>query len=499
MRLMSKWTFLLLAILLAFLLYWRWQISLVRFFDIDEFSYMHWAAQVAHGQRQYVDFLSYFTPGFFWVFAPIFWIMGKTAQVFIAGRVVSFIVFLSILSALSYLWKITRNVKWAVLPAIILAFLPMPYDKLLEIRPDNLSALFMLLGVIGEIRAMQTKKYMWWLTAGLAYSASLFVLTKTIPVVAVGGIVAVISEVSFQSLKSLKAPKSLMYFGAGLIGPWILFFAGTALAGHFPVVWYSLTKLPFEVYKSSLVFPMEADLFFFPNASFYGGTGHTITLGLITNNVLWILAAVIGVYRLFTADRKHLLSEILIALAFFVQIYGYVKFFPAKHSQYLVPIALFVAYYAADGLALFFEWLRRAGGNLSLGILLFGFVYLLVVTTIGVNGSKLTNTNVGQLGVVTELLKIIPPGARVVDLEGRMLFWPEGYPVCCMTVDRALQYATRRPEPFARYLDTYPAQYIWDGSQDRTAVFDPVNQKYIFAHYEPVEGWGNALYALRSM
>ncbi|MCX6791665.1 MAG: hypothetical protein NT149_01345, partial [Candidatus Gottesmanbacteria bacterium] len=129
---------LLLAGLLVYLLWWRGMVSTTRFFDVDEFSYMHWTAQVARGQHMYTDFFSYFTPGFMWVFAPIYWIYGVSVNVFSAARGVSFVIFLGILGSLGYVFGITRGWKWAILPVIILAFLPMPYDKFLEIRPDNL-------------------------------------------------------------------------------------------------------------------------------------------------------------------------------------------------------------------------------------------------------------------------------------------------------------------------------------------------------------------------
>ncbi|KKW10811.1 MAG: seg [Microgenomates group bacterium GW2011_GWC1_49_7] len=73
--------FFFLSALLIFLLVWRWRVSATRFFDVDEFSYLHWTAQVARGELPYVDFFSYFTPGFMWAFTPIFWIYGQTTQV----------------------------------------------------------------------------------------------------------------------------------------------------------------------------------------------------------------------------------------------------------------------------------------------------------------------------------------------------------------------------------------------------------------------------------
>src|SRR3990172_2813217 len=106
--------------LLIYLLSWSWRVSSIRFFDVDEFSYMHWTAQVARGEHMYTDFFSYFTPGFMWVFAPIFWLYGVSVNVFSAARSVSFVVYLGVLGGLGVLWGETRGWKWALLPVVIL-------------------------------------------------------------------------------------------------------------------------------------------------------------------------------------------------------------------------------------------------------------------------------------------------------------------------------------------------------------------------------------------
>jgi hypothetical protein len=447
---------------------------------------MHWTAQVARGEHMYTDFFSYFTPGFMWVFAPVFWLYGVSVQVFTAGRVLSFVIYLSILSSLSYLWGITRGWKWALLPAVLLAFLPMPYDKFLEIRPDNLATLLAIIGVIGEIRGIREKKNRWWVLSGLAYSASLFVLAKTLPIVAVGAGIAILAD----------RKKSLMFF-SGLAGPWILFFSGALIGGNLGLAWYSLTKLPFEVYKSAANYYMGPMLFFYPNGAFYGLPGTSITPGLIVNHALWIMGGITGAYRLVTPfrdrNRANTCIELLLGGIFFVSAAAYVKYFPLKHSQYLIPIAVFIAYYAADALGNFFNWLERAGGYASLVLVLAGFVYLLIVITKDVNTPKLSATNTAQLAELKTLMRTVPLNARVVDLEGRMVFWPEGYPISSFAFDTFLPFVSRKPQPLARYLSVRPAEYMYEGDSNRFATFTVENAAYITAHYAPVAGFGGRL------
>lgn len=488
--------------LLGYLLFWRYRVSVTRLFDIDEFSYMHWTAQVARGERPYVDFISYFTPGFMWAFAPIFWIYGVSVNVFTAARSVSFVIFLGILGSLGYLYGITRGWRWALLPVVILAFLPMPYDKFLEIRPDNLATLLALIGVIGEVIALMGKsrgagsryagKKIWWLVSGFAYSASLFVLAKTLPIVAVGAGIAVLS--------AWKDRKKFLFFLLGLLGPWVLFFSGAAVFGHFSAVWYSLTTLPLEVSKSAVNYHMEANLFFYPNDWFYGLPAQAggITLGLIVNHAIWIVALVVGTYRLVTpirdSKKNNTLIELLVAGVFFVSIAAYVKFFPLKHSQYLIPIAVFVAYFAADGLENFFDWLIHAGGFASFGIIFLGFAYILVVVMKQVNTPKLKASMSGQLNEISALIRVIPLPARVVDLEGRMVFWPDGYPISSLPFDGFLSYVSRPPESLNEYLAKHPAEYIYDGDSNRMATLTTENLAYIRAHFAPVREFGGRLW-----
>ena len=485
--------FFFLSALLIFLLVWRWRVSATRFFDVDEFSYLHWTAQVARGELPYVDFFSYFTPGFMWAFTPIFWIYGQTTQVFIAARTVSFVIFLGMLGSLGYVFGITRGWRWALLPVVILAFLPMPYDKFLEVRPDNLATLLALIGVIGEIGGIKGisgrngRRETWWFLSGIFYAASLFVLAKTLPIVAVGALIAF-----------LASRKKFPFFTLGLLGPWVLFFLSAAVTGHFSQVWYSLTRLPFEVYRSAVNYPMEPNLFFHPNASFYGGNGYGITQGLLVNHALWIVAVFMGAYRLLmpymTGDKKRVLQELLVSGVFFVSIFFYVKFFPLKHSQYLIPIAVFVAYYAADGLSVFFDWFLKKGGYPSLVIVVIGFVYVLTAATGEINAGKLKSTNAAQLSLIDLMQETIPHTARVVDLEGRMVFWREGYPMCCLPFDISMPYITRPPPSLSGYLTQHPADYIYEGDTERLAQLSAENREYVLANFAQVPGFGGKLW-----
>jgi hypothetical protein len=491
-----------LIVLLVYLAVWRVRVGLTRFFDVDEFSYLHWSANVAKGLTPYKDYFLMATPGFIWVLAPFVWLSGVSTKIFLIGRMISLVIFAGILAELGVLFGLTRSWKWAILPMVILAFLPMPYDKFLEIRPDNLSTLLAIAGLVLEVfvltRAGKRDRLIWFLS-GFAYMASLLVLAKTIPFVIAGFAIVLIPVIG----KFVRSPKNFrwqdagyfLYLVAGFFLPLAGFFFWLIATGAAPAAWYLLTRATFEIYYH-LQYYMGADLFFYPNASFYGGNGYTITLGLIVNHAIWILALVVGAYRLVTPVREgkknETFVELLIAGIFFVSIASYVKFFPLKHGQYLIPIAVFVAYYAADGLASFFDWFERAGGQASLAVVLVGFCYLVITVTNDVNAPKLLETNTMQLTEFTALLHTIPLSSRVVDLDGRMLFWHEAYPICCLPLDTYWPLLSHPPQSLVLYLSSRPADYMY--GIDRLGGLSPESLAYIRAHFAPVAGFGNRLW-----
>lgn len=453
--------------LLVFLLWWRWQISQTRFFDVDEFSYLHWAASLVKGQRPYVDFFMFFTPGFLWLFAPLVKLFWMSADVFLAARTAAFFIFLGILGSLGYLWGKTRGWKWALLPMVLLAFLPMPYDKFLEVRPDNLATLVAIIGMIWAIKGR-------WFWSGVFYSLSLLLFVKTLPFVVVGAVVGLLAG-------------GAAWFLAGLSLPAALFFLWALTLGDFGVVWYSLTKLPFEANMIGKLGVMEPHLFFFPNPAFYGAWG--MTLPLIANHAIWILGIVMGVYRFFTpfltagGDKRKVLVEWLVSGTFLLLVFGYVQFFPLKHSQYLIPIAVFIAYYAADAL-------KKIGKIWVMGVI----GGLLILATIQTNKPKLAWTNTMQIAQMRTLTKTIDPDAEVLDLEGRMLYWKDAYAICCVPFGQFEGFLSRRPEVLRAVLEKKRSPYIWQGDTGRLNTVAWEDQQYVRQRYAPVDGWGEKLW-----
>jgi hypothetical protein len=494
-----------LTVILLFLFVWRLRVSATRFFDVDEFTHMHWAAQMARGEKPYLDFFTFFPPGYYWFLRPLFWFYSGSADIFLAGRKLSFFVFLGILSALAFLFAKMRSKKYVLLPVVLLTFLPMPFDKYLEIRPDNFATFLGLVGVCASIVALDSSRkkisVLFWGIAGVCYSASVLVLTKMMPFATIGGGIAGLSILlSFWEHKKIQKtflPAYGCFLGMGIVG--IFFLLWIVLFNNISAAWYSLLKLPFEANTINRFLIMEPHLFFFPNSSFYGGTGTGITKGLFWNHTIWLLGIVFGAYRLFTpflagkGEKNKILRELLVAGIWGFSVWGYIYGFPLKHSQYLIPIAIFIAFYAADGIVLVLEKLEKKHILFSL-VLLIGIGVALIPANQDVNAVKLSWTNENQLKELTQLIQTIPQTQDVFDLEGRMVFWKTPYAICCLSYGIFFDYISQKPLPLSQVLEEKKTPYVFQGDSGRFWAIPSGDVTYIKEHYAPVPDWGEKLW-----
>ena len=70
------------------------QLSIFRYFDMDEYAYLSWATHLSQGNIPYVDFFYGVLPGFLWFLAP-FTGSSPDVTVFVTIRTVFFIVLLA--------------------------------------------------------------------------------------------------------------------------------------------------------------------------------------------------------------------------------------------------------------------------------------------------------------------------------------------------------------------------------------------------------------------
>ena len=471
--------------LLFSFLRWHFLLGLTRYFDVDEYAYLHWAYQIFSGQKPYTDFFLYVPPGYQWFLAPLFW-LGRGTAPLLAARVQAFLVFAGLAAAVGLLFWLVRRSWLALLAAALLPFLPLPFDKFLEIRPDTLAALLVVIGIIWQICWMRTgnRKRAW--LAGMFYGLSLIVLPKSVPAVGVGLLVGLIWWLEERK-------NGLLAFAGGLAVPLILFGLWTLTLGNPGRVYYSLFRLPFEVNEISRIFYMGPDLFFYPNSIFYGAGGWPVQL--IVNHALWVTGILIGILSLLApyltaskAQKTGVYEEVLIAGIFIVQIVYYVLWSPLKHAQYLIPIAVWVAFYAADGWNFFWQWARGTAGKSYL----FVFVFLLLAaglykSNILAEKPKLSMNNQEALATISEIQAKIPSNEFLLDLDGRTIYYPGPYYVCCLPFGQYAPYLTRPLPSLSEALEKTKTRYIWQGEPDRLTTLAAGDQEYIAAHYANVK------------
>lgn len=479
------------GLVFGFMLYWKLKLGLTRYFDADEFAYLHWAHNVFSGRLPYRDFLLYVPPGFLYFLAPLFWLFDGV-NVLLAARVMAWVVFVGVCVVLGSILVILRSSRsanrawddWGVffLPGIILSFLPLPSDKLLEVRPDNLAMLVALIGMACQIRLLEQPRENQPRSdrgknlasmAGILYGVSLLVLPKVVPQVAVASCIVVLLGLGDTDKRNV-----VWKFFFGLFAPLAIFGIWALSLGDFSAVWYSLTKLPFEVNRLGELYPMQKDLFFYPNEIYYGVSGWST--GLLANHLIWMVGLFYGIHRLLSRDFLIAGSMMAYIVTF---IYGY----QLRHAQYLIPIAVFVALFAANGLMDF-----RSNLNKLLRILRFPQIQrntiqtllfvIIAWTTIQVfrtvNQPKMAWTNQKDFQTLERVRAAVPDDAFVFDLTGATIFYKDPYYVSAVPYGEWKEYLTR-PLPDLRLPR---GTYIYRDTLKRVDLvvpFDPKMYHYL--------------------
>lgn len=460
--------------LLAYIIFVRYQLGLTRYFDPDELAYLNWGAHIAVGQQPYVDFMLQTTPGFVWLVSLLFHFASGLTPV-MWGRVLALVISLVWAGALGYLfWQIRRS--WlAILVPIIFLLLPMPGDKLLEIRPDNLAMALFTIGLIFAVSWFKKERRLSIWFSGIFFGLSILTLQKTIPQIAWA-----MTQISLVALRERHRWESSKLLFTGLLLPLVLFGLWAIVTKHPNLVWYSVVNLPFETSVVSKFNASDLWFYFQPNSIYYGQWGKGI--GWIFNHSLWLLAIFIAFSRFivaFLAKTKERSAELLFTGSFFVAIIIYITS-PLKHPQYLLPAMGFIAWYAVDGVYLLFKKISYLGYLGYLGILILS---LFLVQSVWI--PKLAWTNATTQQKMLYLWKTIPKGEPVLDLEGRSLYYPYPYYVCCLSFGQFGAGLSQPLPPLIESLKKSKTKYIYQAEINRIGALLPIDRDYILSHYTP--------------
>jgi hypothetical protein len=442
----------------------------------------------------YRDFFAYSAPGFFWFLEPVVYFFHGFAA-FIAGRIMMYGIFVSLAMVLSALFWEMRKSWIVVFIPLLLVFLPLPSDKFIEIRPDTLAVLLVIIGVWIQIRHMNTvvskTKLLPLVAVGICYGLSLLVSQKTLILVGI----SILGFIGWSRLqiqqRNVSSQSSIVEIGALLGGGAVIGLISSIWfisLGNIPIVWYSLVRLPFEANKLAKLFPVAADFFFYPNDVIYGTAGYHI--GYWLNLALWVFGILIATFRFVTTvtfqDTKTGWQEGIISVNCLLSILLFIYVMPMKHAQYLIPSAVFVVWYVADGLYIFWKENQKTAFHRLWAVFLFGvFIYLLGIGYRLVNEPK-SYWRQDQQVELEVLLRTIPTTEYILDFECVSLYYPSPYYITCMPVGQVTPLISLKLPTIRERLKETNTRYIYQGRWHRTQELLPDDQLYIAEHFTPI-------------
>lgn len=455
-------------VVFAAILLGRLHLSVIRFFDPDEFAHIHWSFLIAKGSLPYKDFFLIIPPVFHFFLLPVFLLKESTITL-ISARIYIFFLYLANILILFQIFKsVTKNVLSSLLAVTIFAAFPMTLDKTIDIRPDMLMTLFFLICLyLSFIRKASP------FVVGFFYGLSFLTFSKIIFAA------PALFYITYLNRKTKVLPHafSLLY---GALMPTALFFLYIIANGIFTEGIHAILKDSFLVNTGRQAFsPLLA---ISPWPLVYVNKGG-VSWPWIVNTVLWILA-VPAFFILWKRNRKF--SVFLLLYFFFAIVLLYI--FPIPYLQYFLPLCIFISLCTAVTI---YEILRRAevsGVKASSFIIIVPFLASLLISFLHqyqVRAQK-ESSNSEQLQVIRDILKISAPEETFFDSVGSYVLRPDGYPVCCHPFGEFIYRMENPPLPLTEMLKNRQTKFI---VLDRTGLAfwktpEP-HLSFILTHYYP--------------
>lgn len=483
---MSKKSFLLILLLISIIIqvYFRYNLSLNRYFDVDEYAHLHWANSFVNGLVPYRDFFYIFPPFFLIPVGLIIKVFGASAATLIKVR--GFIFLVQVLTNLVlFIWvRKLRGIFTAAFSVLIFIFMPLPSDKLLEIRPDLLAFSIGFLGLYLFIQAEEQRKAIFFFLTGFLFSISILIVPKTVFLFVPPILVLFYNFLVLKKESLISFWKNIGYLILGFSINIMLFIVFLITSGKFLLALYFITKLASDATGVlAAKFYMRPDIFFYPNDTYYGLSGLSQTL--IANLLIYILGSVWGIKNLISSlshdDKNRNTREFVFALTLVLNLFAFVKIFPLKHLQYLIPVSPFIAFYFADFLVTALGKIRNSALKFCVYLFLIGYTTYLSYLMYKV---KLPWNNKSTLNKVSGLLSALPKTTAVFDLTGETIFYPDGYYFCCLPYGQYEEVLNFPYPQLESELKKRGTIYIHIDSLDRLGVLPAKQGLYIKDNYK---------------
>lgn len=524
-----KWIILIEALFVLVFLVIRLKVGISSIFDIDEFAHLHWAYNFYQGERPYTDFLYFFPPVFLYFLSPLFIIFGKSLAVLTGGRVLAYIIFLLLNLVILLLVKKIRNLHTAVLTLLIFNFLPIPGEKIVQIRPDTLATLLVMTGIYLSVLSFDkygpdiktvfskgpaarqpqkhpqgnpvfgaprlaspmrytvsevlyrgsSKRYLF--SSGLLFGLAIITVPKTVFFLPGLFLVLWVWGLKEKALPIL----------AGLAIPAVFTMLFFLISGDFGRAIFLNTKF---INQANVIlgakFPMPPNLFFYPNEFYYtqGGVNSILILTLI----IYVFASIWAIVRLVSfldkKEKKEELIELLLSISLLANLLAYIRFYPLKHVQYFIAFAPMISFYFADLLIAIINSKRKMKYfDFGFRILFIVFLFFVFINGLNMYQKKGQWTNEKTFKDLLKVQKIIPQGSFVFDLYGASLFYKDPHYVCCLSYGEFEEAFIFPFLSLPESLKKTETKYVFPYFEARLTRLPPFEERFVRDNYVIVE------------
>ncbi|OGG21946.1 hypothetical protein A3D03_03030 [Candidatus Gottesmanbacteria bacterium RIFCSPHIGHO2_02_FULL_40_13] len=485
----QKLTFyIVLVIILGYLLNWHYRLILIRYFDIDEFAHLHWGYNLMAGEYPYRDFFYIFPPFFLYPVALIISVLGRSVNALISARVMIFLAFCGMGLTTFLITRKLRNTLTALIAVVVLSILPIPSDKMLEIRPDNIAIFLSLAGLYVFMLAHEKKSQFIFFLAGLFFSLSLGFVPKTIFFLIPPMMILIfdfITKSSVINFKELKDAGSLHFlpFISGISLPLLVIILLFIYYQKPILAIQSITSISAAI--TTLLgakFYMRPDIFFYPNDTYYGLPGYSAPF--LLNHLIYFSAALFAIFFMLSSlshkDNGKCLREFMVGTSFFLNLYAFVYIFPLKHAQYLIPLTPFISIFFAILLEKITR--HRLIHKYQMTLIVAVLVYFSFIAR-DMYKAKSRWTNQATISNINNILTAIPKEEKMFDLTGETVFFRDGYYFCCLPYGQYDEGIPFQLPNLEKSLRDNNVHLIHIGEESRLGILPAYHQSIINTYY----------------
>lgn len=412
MRLLRFFPIICLLLVISISLALRFQLILTRYFDPDEFAFMHWSFLLSAGRIPYRDFFMNFTPLYCMLLSPVFSLLPPGTSALVSARIWEFTIFILVTGTAGWISYVVSKKHLLPMLLAILFFLifPVTFDKTLEIRPDMFMTLLYFIGF--ALLLQSNRRPLRVFLSGMLIGGSVAVLQKII-----FGLPAVFLLLLVPRQSRIR---SVVWFISGFLCIPLLLLFSLQLLGILSFSWEniingSMALKAGEGSFSAIKTLSPYQLIYLRNAG--------ISFPWLFSTMLWI-TGMFGLVYITCKEKMIGISLLLFIAGSILSVY----FFPTPYVQYFIPASVVISISVA-----YIVWqVHRATSNTVIRqVMIIVFIALSGISFFLQYRERSLDANSEQLSVIASVVAHTKPDDTFFDMVGSYVFRPDGYYICC--------------------------------------------------------------------